>query len=188
MELKTREIEKKFSGKEKKKFLEKIYQANSEEYITEWDNPKKIGISKKKSKIKMGAKSRAKGGQFEARVRGNLEDKGWIIDKWSNNLDLDVGKVIPAKRKFNPFSKIMTIGTGFPDFVCFEKRGELYKVIGVEVKVNGALSKVEKEKCRWYLENGIFSEILIAKKIKEKNRVRVEYVDVVEILRRMRKG
>jgi hypothetical protein len=80
----------------------------------------------------------------------------------------------------------MTIGTGFPDFVCFERRGDLYKVIGVEVKMNGNLSRVEKEKCKFYLDNGIFSEILVASKMKVKNRVRVEYVDVSEILGRMR--
>ena len=81
---------------------------------------------------------------------------------------------------------VMTIGTGFPDFVCFQKRGDLFKVIGVEVKMNGTLSRIEKEKCAWYLNNGIFSEILIANKVKEKNRVRVEYVNVEETLKRMR--
>ena len=188
MELRTKEVEKRFSGKEKKKFLEKIYQANSEEYVTEWTDPNKIGKSKKKSNIKRGSKSRAKGGQFELRVRKDLEEKGWIVDKWSNNIDLDEGKVIPAKRKFNPFSKVMTIGTGFPDFLSFQhlSKGK-YKIIGVEVKVSGTLSKIEKEKCRGYLEKGIFSEILIAKKIKEKNRVRVEYINVEDILKRMRK-
>jgi len=141
-------------------------------------------VLKKKVKVAMGAKSRAGGGQFEARVRKDLEEKGWVVDKWSNNI-LD-GKLIPCRRKFNPFNKVMTIGTGFPDFVCFSKRGDLFKVIGVEVKMNGNLSRVEKEKCGWYLGKGIFSEILVAKKVKEKNRVRVEYVDVGEVLGRMR--
>ncbi len=143
-------------------------------------------VLKKKVKMKMGSKSRAGGGQFEARVRKDLEDKGWIVDKWSNNVD--GGKVVPCKRKFNPFNKVMTIGTGFPDFVCFEKRGDLYKVVGVEVKMNGNLSRVEKEKCVWYLENGIFSEILVAKKIQERKggKIRIEYVDFGEIGDRMR--
>lgn len=147
-------------------------------------------VLKKKSKIKRGAKSRSGGGQFELRVRKDLEEKGWIVDKWSNNLDLDEGKIHPAKRRFARFNKnmgVMTIGTGFPDFVTFQLMGEgRYKVIGVEVKMNGTLSKAEKEKCKWYLENKIFSEILIAKKIKEKNRVHVEYIDFSEILKRMR--
>ena len=141
---------------------------------------------KKKSNIRKGSKSRSGGGQFELRVRKDLEEKGWIVDKWSNNLDLDVGKIHPAKRRFARFNKnmgVMTIGTGFPDFIAFQLMDKNYKIIGVEVKMNGTLSKIEKEKCKWYLENGIFSEILIAKKIKEKNRVRVEYLDFLEIVK-----
>ena len=141
-------------------------------------------VLKKRVEVKRGKKSRAGGSQFEARVRKDLEGKGWVVDKWSNNVD--GGKVVPCKRKFNPFNKVMTIGTGFPDFVCFERRGDLFKVIGVEVKMNGNLSRVEKEKCVWYLENGIFSEILVASKKKVGRRVVVEYVEVGEILGRMR--
>jgi hypothetical protein len=145
-------------------------------------------VLKKKVKMKMGSKSRAGGGQFEARVRKDLEEKGWIVDKWSNNADLDSGKVVPRKRKFNPFNKVMTIGTGFPDFVCFEKRGDLYKVVGIEVKMNGNLSRIEKEKCVWYLENNIFSEILVAKKIQKRKggKIEIEYIDFGEIAGRMR--
>ncbi len=147
-------------------------------------------VLKKKSKIKSGSKSRSGGGQFELRVRKDLEEMGWIVDKWSNNLDLEKGEIIPAKRKFARFNKnmgVMTIGTGFPDFIAFQLMGEdKYKIIGVEVKMNGKLNKTEKEKCRWYLENKIFSKLLIAKKIKEKNRVRVEYTNASKILKRMR--
>jgi len=185
MELKSVEKEKKLSRKD---FFKEIEKANSDEYETEWGDPGRIGISKKKSKMRMGSKSRAGGGQFEARVRGDLEEKGWVVDKWSNNVDFDENKVVPCKRKFNPFNKVMTIGTGFPDFVCFERRGDLFKVIGVEVKMNGNLSRVEKEKCAWYLENGIFSEILVASKVQERKggKIRVEYVSFDEIAKRMR--
>ena len=165
------------------------------EYKASFDEKGNV-VLKKKSAIKRGAKSRMQGGQFELRVRKDLEKKGWIVDKWSNNIDFSKGgevvgfpngKVIPCKRKFNPFSKVMTIGTGFPDFVAFQRMDEeKYTVIGVEVKMNGMLSKIEKEKCLWYLENKIFSEIWIAKKVKEKNRVHVEYSDVREILKRIR--
>ncbi len=187
MEIKSVELEKKLKRKD---FLEEIKRASSEEYVTEWDNEGRIGIQKKKSDIKRGSMSKSSGGAFELKVRKDLEEKGWVVDKWSNNLDLEKGEVIPAKRifrKFNANIGVMTIGTGFPDFVCFQKMNdELYKVIGVEVKMNGMLSRVEKEKCKWYLDNKIFSEILVAGKIKEKNRVRVEFVDVEKILGRMR--
>lgn len=167
-------------------FLDEIEKASDEEYETEWDDEGKISSQKKKSKVECGRKSKAKGGIFELRVRKDLNEKGWIVDKWSNNVDLESKEMIPAKRKYNPYAKALTIGTGFPDFVCFEKRGDLYKVIGVEVKINGTLSRIEKEKCSWYLENGIFSEILIASKVKLKNRVHVEYIDFGEIAKRMR--
>ena len=186
MELKSVDAEKRLKRGD---FLEEIKRASNEEYITEWDNEGRIGIQKKTSNIKRGSVSKSSGGAFELRVRKDLEEEGWIVDKWSNNVDMMEGKIIPAKRvfrKFNANMGVMTIGTGFPDFVCFQKmENSLFKVIGVEVKMNGTLSRIEKEKCVWYLKNGIFSEILIANKVKEKNRVRVEYVNVEEILKRM---
>ena len=66
--------------------------------------------------------------------------------------------------RYNPFLKALSIGTGFPDFIAFKRKGKRYDVIGLEVKRNGWLDKIEKEKCRWYLKNKIFSKILIAKK------------------------
>ncbi|MBT3397371.1 hypothetical protein HOA55_00905 [archaeon] len=178
MELKTPEKEKVLK---RKNFLEEIRKANSLEYVTEWGDPEKIGVSKKKSKVKKGKKAKGAGGRFELKVRKDLEEKEWIVDKWSNNVDLDEMKIIPAKRKFNPFAKVMTIGTGFPDFIAFQHMEEgKYKIIGVEVKMNGTLSKIEKEKCVWYLNKGIFSEIWVAKKVKEGRRVVIDYIDFVE--------
>lgn len=64
---------------------------------------------------------------------------------------------------------------GFPDLIAFRLNESGYEVIGVEVKMNGLLSKEEKEKCIWLLENKIFSRILIAKNSKEKGKI--EYMD-----------
>ena len=158
------------------------------EYKTVFEEDGSIKFVKKED-VNRGKKSRSKGGQFELRVRKDLEEKGWIVDKWSNNIDLNESKVIPCKRVFKRFAAnkgVMTIGTGFPDFVALERRGDLFKVIGVEVKVSGKLDRAEKEKCKWLLENEIFSEILVASKQKIKNRVHVEYVDFLEIEKRMR--
>ena len=136
---------------------------------------------KRKSNVSKGRKSRASGAQFELRVRKDLEEKEWIVDKWSNNVDLVEEKVITAKRKFNWFSKVMTIGTGFPDFVAFQLLDDnKYKIIGVEVKLNGLLSKEEKEKCVFFLNKKIFSEIWIAQKEKQGTRVVVKYIDFRE--------
>jgi hypothetical protein len=142
---------------------------------------------KKKANIKRGKKSKSKGGQFEIRVRQDLEQKGYVVDKWSNNIDLEEGKIIPAKRKFNPFNKVMTIGTGFPDFIAIQQLTKnTYEVIGIEVKTNGTLNKKEKEKCKWLLQNNIFSNILIAKKTKEKNRIKIIYEEAKNIIKRMK--
>jgi len=163
-----------------------------------------------------GKKARAAGGRFELKVRKDLEAKGWIVDKWSNNVEFELikpteelgsihkgikimeekakleildAKLIPAKRRYNPFSKALAIGTGFPDFICFKKlevetcafvngepySDEVYEIIGVESKSNGTLDKEEKAKCVWYLENNIFSKILIAKK--GTKRGEIEYVE-----------
>lgn len=87
------------------------------------------------------------------------------------------GRLVKCKPKFNPFTKSLMMNTaGFPDFISIKQIHEgAYSVIGVEVKMNGILSKEEKEKCIWYLQKGIFSQILIAKKSKEKGKI--EYID-----------
>lgn len=145
-----------------------------------WDDKGKPRLVEKK-KIKKGKKARASGARFELRVRKDLEEKGFIVDKWTNNLDLEKEKIEPAKRKFNPFSRVMTIGTGFPDFIAIQLvRKGVYDVIGVEVKKNGILKKEEKQKCKWYLDNNIFSSIWIGKGVKKGTRLFVEYDDFYE--------
>lgn len=165
----------------KEEIMKIISQAgDSQNYETSWDEAG-VPKSKSKKKIRQGKVSRAAGGRFELKVRKDLEDKGRVVDKWTNNVDLEEGKIIPAKRKFNPFSKVMTIGVGFPDFISIKKIHDgAYSVIGVEVKMNGTLSKIEKEKCSWYLRKGIFSQIWIAKKIQEGRRIKIEYEDFAE--------
>ncbi len=156
---------------------------------------------------KIGKQNREAGARFERKVRKDLESKGWIVDKWSNNVEFEKiaqeillspinskGKLIPAKHKFRGKGIPMAIGTGFPDFIAFTKEKEWkcfvdeYKirytnrkldkdqasfqvVIGVEAKSNGYLNKEEKEKCRWLLDNNVFSKILIAKKGKKRGEV-----------------
>jgi hypothetical protein len=92
-------------------------------------------------------------------------------------------KVINAKQ--GPFRKT---STGFPDFICIKQvkvnklhrsykterttSGNLYYVEFVECKTNGYLSKEEKEKAKWYLENNFCSKFLIASK--EKRGIKYE--------------
>ena len=131
-----------------------------------------------KKKRAQGKKNRAAGARFEAKVRGELEKMGWIVSRWMNTVDYEKNKLVPAKRKYNPFLKALSIGTGFPDLVCFKKENSGYEVIGVEVKRNGYLDKVERGMCHWLIENKIFQRILVAKI--GKKRGEVEYLDFKE--------
>jgi hypothetical protein len=142
-------------------------------------NEKGEVVLKNKDKIKRGKKSRAAGTRFEAKVRKDLEEKGWVIDKWTNNVDLEKNKLIAARRKFNPYSKILGIGTGFPDFIAtrLSEKGK-YEVIGIEVKIKGNLDKEEKLKAKWYLDNKIFGQIFVAKR--GEKRGSIEHVDFLE--------
>jgi hypothetical protein len=143
---------------------------------------------------KRGKRNRAAGLRFEKRVRQDLEKKGWIVSKWQNNVEFyqDMqpfdshvapvkGKLVPAK----PGPKRM-MQTGFPDFIAFKQIKEidsgsgyninieidsLNEVIGIEVKSNGYLKKEEKEKCKWLLENNIFSKIIIVSKGKKRGEI-----------------
>jgi len=136
-------------------------------------------LKEKNEKSERGKKSRAKGQRFETKVRQDLEDLGWTVAKWTNTVDYDkegkTGKIVPAKRKYNPFLKALSIGTGFPDFICFKRKEEGFDVIGLEVKGNGYLDQIEKGMCIWLLENRIFSRILIARNSKEGRGI--EYID-----------
>lgn len=173
--------------------------------------------------VKRGKKSKAAGAAFELRVRKDLEEKGWIVDKFGNNVefvgehiksepvyelqgrmmncrcgidaDFREGKLIQAKAKFRRPGIPIMMSAGFPDFacsqICSEGNGFHASIgkhwidydcafCGVEVKTNGYLDKIERKKCRWYLDNCIFSKILIAEKTKVKNRVVIVYHDFEE--------
>jgi len=133
-----------------------------------------------------GKQNRASGADFEKRTRKDLEDKGWVVDKWTNNVDLGLGKLVRAKNLFRGKNIPMMMGAGFPDFSCHRYVGrttfdiyDIYEVIGVECKVGKYLSAEEKEKCQWLLDNKIFSKILIAFKTKEKNKIVINYKDFI---------
>jgi hypothetical protein len=154
----------KVSKEREKKIMDLVRKAGDPENYEVSHDERGIPVVKKKANVKSGRISKARGARFELKVRKDLESQGRVVDKWTNNVDLELDKVMIAKRKYNPFSRVMTIGTGFPDFVSIKKvRDDLYSVIAVECKMNGTLSKIEKEKCAWLLKEGVFSAIWIAK-------------------------
>ncbi len=154
---------------------------------------------KKEKNIKRGKKSRAAGARFELKVRKDLESKRWIAAKWTNNVKLDYdlevlfkkvvkGKLVPAKHKFRGKGIPMAMGTGFPDFIAYcksdaptyiltHKYFNIKKVrcdcavIAVECKSNGFLTKEEHAKCKWLLENNVFSKILVAQKGEKRGKI-----------------
>lgn len=168
-----------------------------------------------------GKKARSAGRRFELKVRNDLESDGWIVDKWSNNVEFDwrfkdgvkrgitegkllqgTGRLVKVKNKFRGPGIPMMLGAGFPDFIAYKfvkkekeiisskgictdfsiKETEsiskiklLYEIMGVEVKSGKYLDSIEKEKCRWLLDNNIFSKILIASK--GEKRGQIKYVE-----------
>ena len=121
-------------------------------------------------KVKQGKKNRAAGARFELKVRKFLEESGYVVDKWSNNVDLEKGAITQAKKKFNPHRRAMALGTGFPDFIALKKD----KIILVECKKRKYLDKVEKEKVQWLLKNSIFNKIFVAYQNQETKEIKWE--------------
>jgi hypothetical protein len=157
---------------------------------------------KNKEKVERGKKSRKSGSEFERRVKKDLEEKGWIVIKNPNNV-ID-GKFTQGKAKWNNFTKSLMMGSGgFPDFIAFKKvqnyvvierenearyptypisffndfSRKAFEIMGVECKTNNYLDKEERIKCKWLLENNIFSKIFIASKYKEKNKIKINYTE-----------
>lgn len=117
-------------------------------------------------KVAMGKKNRAAGARFERKIRHDLEAKGWTVDRWSNQLSLENENIVPAKAHFGMRT------TGFPDFIAFRYVEDgAYELIGVECKSNGYLKPEEKQKCQIYLDKGIFSKMLIARKGKKRGTI-----------------
>lgn len=58
-------------------------------YETSWDEGGVVLRIKKKTEIKRGRISKAAGVRFELKVREDLEKKGWIVDRWSNNVEFE---------------------------------------------------------------------------------------------------
>ena len=127
-----------------------------------------FGDKMKNNRKKLGKQNLEKGRRFENKVRKDLESRGWIVSRWQNNVEFveyegaTVGNLIPARQ-----GKFRKTSTGFPDFIIFKPTYN-QEVWGVECKVNGYLTKEEKEKAIFYLENRIFKKFIIAMKKNKK--------------------
>ena len=74
----------------KEEIMKRIREAGDpNNYEISWDE-NGIPKSKKKIEVKKGKKSKAAGSKFELKVRQDLETLGWIVAKWTNNVELDM--------------------------------------------------------------------------------------------------
>lgn len=95
--------------------------------------------------------SKRKGSDWEYRVKKYFEDMGYLVSRWSSNVDLKKNKLIPARPRFNPGTKSFLMNSaGFPDFVVVSP----YFWFFVECKLNGKLSAEEKKKAAFYKDLG----------------------------------
>jgi hypothetical protein len=141
---------------------------------------------KNPNKVKQGKKNRASGKRFELIVRKDLESKGWIVFRNSNDveeatssnpLEWEGGMMFKqAKSKFNPFThRPMMTQSGFPDFIVIKSEEEGWIVQFVECKVNGILDKKEKQKVEW-IRKVVKISVVVASKIKEGRKIGVQYL------------
>lgn len=93
-----------------------------------------------------GKANKKKGYNTEVKIRKRLEDLGFIVGRWQNNVDLEKQIFVPAK--LNPYTRN---STGFPDFVLLHDK---MPPVFVECKSNGKLSRIEKEKCEFIESQG----------------------------------
>lgn len=139
-------------------------------------------------KVKMGKASRAAGGRFERKTRTDLERQNWIVSRWGNNVEFPdsninlppeerIGKLVPSKS-----TRFRSNTHGFPDFCIHRKEGHYYDVVGIEVKSNGYLKQIEKEKIEWLLENKIFSRIYIASKGEKRGSIEYKELNTMKTL------
>lgn len=103
---------------------------------------------------RIGKQNRAMGAKFERKVKKELEDDNWIVEKWGNNVDLEFGGIIRAKPKWFK-GKPIGLGSGFPDFLALKKLASgNWDVMFVECKSNGKMLKDEKDKMRILEDKG----------------------------------
>ena len=99
---------------------------------------------------KQGKKNRLAGSRFERVVRADLEKKGWIVARWTNNVELpftekqalehskatgipfkvEEGKLVPAKS-----TRFRSNTHGFPDFIAFRYNQSIITVDSDDPKV-----------------------------------------------------
>ena len=114
-------------------------------------------MTQTKAELKaQGKKNKQLGARFEKKTRELSEADGWVVTKFRCNIENN--QIIPARNYYIP-GRGNVMGSGFPDFLMVREKeiselGPLYEVIFLECKLNGWLSKEEKEKCKVLIDMG----------------------------------
>ena len=121
---------------------------------------------------KQGKLNRKRGADFERRVRNDLVDDGFVVNRWSKGVDFEDDKLVDSRPLFIN-GRVLNISSGFPDFMIYQPA--VFEVEGVECKINGKLDAEEKRMAKWLLDKKIFAKLWIASKVKEGNRIKIKY-------------
>ena len=93
-----------------------------------------------------GKENRKAGADFEKKVRFILEKQGYVVARWTNNIE--AGQIIPAKS-----NRFLMRTCGFPDFIVLDQSSKEYWF--VECKRNGYLKPEEREKVSYMNARGL---------------------------------
>lgn len=102
-------------------------------------------MDKKQENRDRGRKARAAGMRFERKVRHYLEEEGYKVDKFTNNVDFSLeatGKLVPAKR-----NRFGSNAGGFPDFIAWKLGRKIFQLDTDEPEViNKFMLQLERVK------------------------------------------
>jgi len=91
-----------------------------------------------------GKNNRRRGAAHEHKTRHYLEEQGYIVARWNNQIDLTTSPPTMIQAKSTHFNRGTT---GFPDFIAIKPHPThplLYTIILIECKVNNKLTPTEK--------------------------------------------
>ncbi len=91
-----------------------------------------------------GKNNRRRGQNHEYKTRHHLEEQGYIVARWNNQIDLTTSPPTIIQAKATRFNRGTT---GFPDFIALKPTNNPqhpYTIILIECKTNNTLSKIEK--------------------------------------------
>ena len=91
-----------------------------------------------------GKNNRRRGQAHELKTRHHLEQQGYIVARWNNQIDLTTSPPTIIQAKSTKYNRGTT---GFPDLIAFKPTSpntDTHNIILIECKVNNTLTPTEK--------------------------------------------